>query len=215
MGRRIAIFGNGDLGAAAMLAYDADLVIRFNDCRSAGDTAGRTDVVAICNTGRPAKAMGEDPEWRRHAAVRAASAIWCVRHPEKFAEMREPLAESYPELDDFCDDYTEVFRGIANDEGKSFHIIPRSVHERLDAAFAGLTDVPYASPSTGILVIEEVITRHMSDGDRILLAGFSHEGWEGHPWEAERKYIQPLEAKGLIKRAQVMNPDERVSGATG
>ena len=215
MGRQIAIFGNGELGAAAALAYDADLVIRFNDCRSAGETADRTDIVAVCNTGRPAKILGDDQAWRSSPAMRAASALWCVRNPERFAEMRAPLAESHPELDDFCDDYTETFREIAADNGKQFHVIPRSVHDRLDEAFAGLTDVPYASPSTGILVIEEVIANHLVDGDRILLAGFFHEGWDGHPWDAERKYIQPFEAKGLIERAYATNPDERVSGARG
>ncbi len=56
--RKIMIVGNGEIGkegAAAIAA--ADFVIRFNECRSYAASPGRTDVVAVCNTGRPGKAM--------------------------------------------------------------------------------------------------------------------------------------------------------------
>ena len=102
------------------MTHAADLVIRFNGCRSAGDDASRTDIVAVCNTGRPGKQMLFDGEWADHPAVQAASEIWCVRDPEKFADMRAPLLETHPELDDFCDDYTEGFRDFAAEHGKSF-----------------------------------------------------------------------------------------------
>ena len=32
---------------------ECDIVIRFNDCQSAGEGGLKTDVVAVCNTGRP------------------------------------------------------------------------------------------------------------------------------------------------------------------
>lgn len=201
MGRLFMVVGNGDIGPNARETIaEADAVMRFNDCRSAGDDATRTDIVVVCNTGRPGKKMLEEPAWREHPSVRAAQAIWCVRDPEKFAEIRAPLAISHPELDDFCDDYTEGFRVFAENEGKSFRIIPRDVHERLDAALAAYLPAPYVVPSTGLVAIADLIDNHLAPEDRIALAGFSHQGWDGHPWDAERHYCEPLEAKGRLMR---------------
>lgn len=195
------IVGNGDVGPeASAMMHAADLVIRFNGCRSASDDAARTDVVAVCNTGRPGKQMLFDGAWMVHPAVQAASEIWCVRDPAKFADMRAPLLETHPELDDFCDDYTDGFRDFAVSNGKTFRVISRGVHERLDDALSTFSPSPYVVPSSGLVVIADVIENHLQAGDRILLAGFSHEGWEWHPWEAERLYLSPLEARGLVER---------------
>ncbi|MET3611898.1 hypothetical protein ABID16_000203 [Rhizobium aquaticum] len=201
MGRLFMVVGNGDIGPQARAAIsDAHAVMRFNDCRSAGEDAERTDIVVVCNTGRPGKKMLEEPAWRAHPSVAAANEIWCVRDPAKFAEMRAPLAVTHPELDDFCDDYTDGFRDYAEAEGKGFRIIPRAVHERLDEALSAFSPAPYVTPSTGLVTIADLIENRMDADDRIGLAGFSHQGWDGHPWAAERQYIEPLEARGLVTR---------------
>src|SRR5262249_10153878 len=110
MGRAIIIVGNGEFAEGqASLIDAADLVIRFNDCRSVGPGGTRTDMAGVCSPGRPGKAMTEDRGWRANDAVKQASAIWCIRDPAKFEAMREPLLASHPELDDFCDDYTDAF----------------------------------------------------------------------------------------------------------
>ena len=210
------IVGNGEVGARAhAAAQDADLVIRFNDCRSAGPGAARTDIVAVCNTGRPGLAMSTGEDWKSNPAVRAASQIWCVRDAEKFAEMRAPLAATHPELDDFCDDYTDGFRQFCMETGKACRVIPRSVHDGLDAAFAALAAAPYVVPSTGLVVIADVIVNHLEPGDRILLAGFSHEGWEWHPWDAERRHLAPYEAAGIVVRINETEFEKSLSGARG
>lgn len=201
MGRFFMVVGNGDIGPKAREAIaEAQAVVRFNDCRSAGEDAARTHIVVVCNTGRPGMRMLEGPAWREHPSVKAADEIWCVRDPEKFAEMRTPLSVSHPELGDFCDDYTEGFRACAEAEGKGFRVIPRAVHERLDAALSVFSPAPYVTPSTGLVTIADLIENRMEADDRIGLAGFSHQGWDGHPWDAERRYLEPLEAKGLVTR---------------
>ena len=63
------------------------------------------------------------PEWRANPSVQAASEIWSVRDPSKFAAMRAPLALSHPELDDFCDDYTAGYEAFAVETGKRHVII--------------------------------------------------------------------------------------------
>ena len=114
MSRRIVIVGNGDIPDGVAGTIDAaDMVIRFNGCRSAGRGGRKTDVVAVCNTGRPAMEMLAGGRWKASETVRQAREIWCVRASEVFAALRAPLAESHPDLDDFCDDHTDGFRTFA------------------------------------------------------------------------------------------------------
>lgn len=201
MGRSIAIVGNGDIDPALGPTIDAaDLVIRFNDCRSAGPGGRKTDIVAVCNTGRPARKMLHEPGWKDNPSVMQASEIWCVRDPQKFAAMRAPLMLSHPELDDFCDDYTEEFRQFAASTGKALHIIPATIHEALDRTLATFSPPPHVVPSSGAVLIAELLARFALRTDHIFLAGFGHAGWEWHPWGAERQWIDGLIADGKLSR---------------
>jgi hypothetical protein len=198
--RRIVIVGNGDIPDGVAETIDrAELVIRFNDCRSAGRGGRRTDVVAVCNTGRPALAMlGGD--WPSLEAVRRAQAIWCVRAPEKFASMRARLAITHPDLDDFCDDHTLGFETFARVTGRGLRIVPPAVHDRLDAALSADGPEPYVVPSSGLVVIADVLENLAGAGDDVLLAGFGHQGWPGHPFAAERRWIETRIAEGRLRR---------------
>ncbi|CAN7176382.1 Urease operon accessory protein [Rhizobium sp. LjRoot254] len=214
MARRIVIVGNGEIGEGLADVIDsADLVIRFNDCRSVGAGGGRTDIVAVCNTGRPGKAMLEGAGWSCNKAVWLASSIWCVRDPQKFAAMRAPLAQTHPELDDFCDDYTDGFADYARQNGKDFHIIPASTHEAVDHDLAAFDPAPYVVPSSGAIVIAEFLAHYRRPGDELFLAGFGHQGWEWHPWDAERQWVDHLIAVNKLVRL-IANPSRHfASGA--
>ena len=201
MSRRVVIVGNGEIGEGLAGTIDAaDLVIRFNDCRSVGPGGGRTDIVAVCNTGRPGKAMLEGSEWMCNKAVWLASAIWCVRDPAKFRAMRAPLLDEHPELDDFCDDYTDGFADYARKNGKDFHIIPAATHDGVDRALAGYAPAPYVVPSSGAVVIAEFLAHYRKPEDQVFLAGFGHQGWEWHPWDAERRWVERLIDEGHLSR---------------
>ncbi|MBY5867991.1 Urease operon accessory protein [Rhizobium leguminosarum] len=193
------IVGNGDIGEAEAGVIDAaDFVIRFNDCRSYGAGGSRTDAVAVCNTGRPAKAMLGSREWRAHPGVVSAGEIWSVRDPEKFAAMRAPLAVSHPELDDFCDDYTAEFSAFCAEAGKTHVIITKSVHEAVDASLSAVSSAPYVVPSSGMIVIAEVLNTYAEA--EATLAGFGHVGWEWHPFSAERQLVDSYIAAGRLTR---------------
>ncbi|TSD82898.1 Urease operon accessory protein [Mycobacterium sp. KBS0706] len=205
MTQSIVIVGNGPIGArAAARIATAEIVVRFNECRSFPESPGRTDVVAVCNTGRPGKAMLSSTVWRTHPAVVEASEIWCVRDPDKFARMRGPLAVTHPELDDFCDDYTEGFARFAAETGKMNRILPGALHESVDAQLAAFDPPPYVVPSSGLIVLSEVVRRY--PGDHLALAGFTHEGWEWHPFSAERSMVDGLIAAGRLQRLQADDP---------
>ncbi|WP_307147853.1 Urease operon accessory protein [Rhizobium tibeticum] len=193
------IVGNGDVseeGRAAIAA--AGFVVRFNECRSYAASPGRTDAVAVCNTGRPGKAMTEAASWRALPGVVEASEIWCVRDPQKFAAMRAPLAASHPELDDFCDDYTSEFKAFCEEAGKRHVVVEKVIHEAVDEALSAFHPEPYVVPSTGLIAIAETF-RRFPDAE-IGLAGFGHAGWEGHPFVAERQLVDSYIANGRLVR---------------
>jgi hypothetical protein len=206
MARRIMLVGNGEIGdGVADLIDSADLVMRFNDCRSVGAGGGKTDIVAVCNTGRPGKAMTEGAGWACNKSVWLASSIWCVRDPQKFRAMQPGVLRDHPELDDFSDDYTDGFAHYARQNGKDFHIIPGATQEALDRALAAYAPEPYVVPSTGAVAIAEFLAHYRKPGDEIFLAGFGHEGWDGHPWNAERQWVDDLMARGQLARLSINN----------
>lgn len=207
MSRSVVIVGNGDVDEGLADFIDAaDLVMRFNDCRSAGPGGGRTDIVTVCNTGRPGKAMTEGSGWAGNKSVWLASSVWCVRDPAKFKAMRPEILQNHPELDDFCDDYTDRFADYARQNGKGFHIIPAATHEALDGALAARRPEPYVVPSTGAVAIAEFLAHYRKPDDRIFLAGFGHQGWDGHPWEAEKAWMEDLIQRGLLARLSIDPP---------
>ncbi|WP_183844340.1 Urease operon accessory protein [Rhizobium etli] len=193
------IVGNGEVGEGEAGIIDAaDFVIRFNDCRSYGAGGSRTDAVAVCNTGRPAKAMLGSREWRSHSGVVSAREIWSVRDPKKFAAMRAPLAVSHPDLDDFCDDYTDAFSAFCAETGKTHVVIDTSLHEAVDASLSAFAPAPYVVPSSGMIVIAEVLNTY-ADAE-VMLAGFGHVGWEWHPFAAERQLVNRYIEEGRLRR---------------
>ena len=206
MVRRVVIVGNGDIGEGLADVIDsADLVMRFNDCRSVGPGGDRTDIVTVCNTGRPGKAMTEGSAWACNKSVWLASSIWCVRDPQKFKAMRPDVLRDYPELDDFCDDYTDGFADYARKNGKDFHIVPGATHEALDRTLATHASGPYVVPSTGAVAIAEFLAHYRKPDDEVFLAGFGHQGWDGHPWDAERRWVDGLIKDGQLVRLSINN----------
>ncbi|WEX76713.1 Urease operon accessory protein [Sinorhizobium numidicum] len=213
-GRTIMIVGNGDVpeGAAAMIDA-ADLVVRFNDCRSVGRGGMKTDIVAACNTGRPALSMLGGGRWKTSEAVRQAREIWSVRSGARFAAMRADLAKTHPDLDDFCDDYTISFESFARATGRRHRVVPVETHERLEHDLARFEPPPYVAPSSGLVVIADILSAFASGGDDILLAGFGHSGWEWHPFAAERRYVDALAAEGRLRRLHQSHSSDLSQGA--
>ncbi|WVT72403.1 Urease operon accessory protein [Sinorhizobium chiapasense] len=201
-GRRlIMIVGNGPVPDGAAAAIDAaDLVVRFNDCRSVGSGGHKTDIVAVCNTGRPGLAMLGGGRWKTSSAVRQAREIWCVRSGAKFAALRATLAKTHPDLDDFCDDYTAGFESFSRSTNRRFRIVPAPVHEQLDHGLASFSPDPYVVPSSGLIVIADILSNIATADDDVVLAGFGHAGWQWHPFAAERRYVDALAARGRLRR---------------
>jgi len=199
--KTILIVGNGDVDPVLRPIIDSsDLVVRFNDCRSAGNGGTKTDIVAVCNTGRPAKAMTEDTVWRNRPCVQAASEIWCVRVGAKFQKMRPDILARHPELEDFCEDFTAGYQAIAEQMHKKLHIISASVHESVDDALKPFEPGDYVVPSSGLIVISEILQNHAEPGDDVVITGFGHVGWELHPFAAEKQLVESWIKAGKMRR---------------
>jgi hypothetical protein len=208
------IVGNGPVHAGAAEAIDAaDLVIRFNASRNYGEAGYRTDIVAICNTGRPAAAMLADRDWRESASVRRAGEIWSVRSPAKFAELRSRLQITHPELNDFCDDYTEALAAFSAAHGKRHRVLDRKTHEAVVHALARHRPEPYVVPSSGLVVVHHLLHDPAFAGHEIVITGFGHVGWEGHPFDAERRLIESHIAAGRLIRLKPLPASALSQGA--
>lgn len=195
------VVGNGEIPEGVAEVIDAgDLVIRFNECRSFGAGGSRTDVVAVCSTGRPARRMLASDVWRASQPVVDCGAIWSVRDPQKFAEMRPLLKVSNPELDDFCDDMSVELSAFSVGQGKQHYIVPRAIHEAVDAALVDHEPGDYVVPSSGLIVIAELMRNPAYAGSSISIAGFGHQGWDGHPFAAEKRLVDAYVAAGQITR---------------
>lgn len=203
MTRRIMIIGNGDVPQEVADAIDAaDLVIRFNNARNFGVAGRRTDVMAVCNTGRPAKAMLGSETWRNSPAVSASGAIWSVRDPAKFEAMKPDILANFPELEDLFEDHTCEFAGFARQGGKDHMVLPARAHEAAAQALAPLDPGLYVTPSSGLVVMSHVLSDPAFAEDSICIAGFSHTGWNGHPFDAERQLINAHIEAGRLTRLE-------------
>ena len=131
-------------------------------------------------------------------AVVAATQIWSVRDPSKFAALRPRLAVAHPDLDDLCDDHTSGFVEFCARSGKAHRVIEAAVHDTVDRALAAFKPAPYVTPSSGMIVIADVLARFADS--RVLLAGFGHTGWDGHPFAAERELVESYVAGGRVRR---------------
>lgn len=205
MTRTIMIVGNGDIEPRVAQRIDfADVVIRFNGSRNFDRAGSRTDVVAVCNTGRPAKAMVNDVAWRDSVPVQDCGAIWSVRDPQKFQQIKPGVLAAFPELDDFFDDYTEAFEAFAQVSGKEHVVFPASLHDGVDAELTAFQPPPYVVPSSGLMVMAHVLKDPAYAGDEIAFAGFSHQGWDGHPFEAERQWVNAYVTSGRLTRLDTL-----------
>lgn len=86
-------------------------------------------------------------------------------------------------------------------------------HERLERDLARFAPAPYVAPSSGLVVIADVLSSVASAGDEIVLAGFGHSGWEWHPFAAERRYVDALAAQGRLRRLNPLPSPDFSQGA--
>jgi hypothetical protein len=182
---RIALVGNGIVRAEQGPEIDAhDLVVRFNSCRHYGTTGYRTDVLVLINTGPAGRQLAREGDAINPAALAAARSFWIAKSADVAAAEFE-RAHERPTWDGPWDHASEIVERLIGSRpwrclgANTFHAAQKLLLRH------GASEAH--QPSTGMLVLCHA--KQTFWWPRITLFGFNHEGWSGHPWNAERSLI--------------------------
>lgn len=194
----IAVVGNGPLdpGSAVRIA-DADLVVRFNDCRGFEAEAGaRLDMLFLVNRGGQAAEWLADPRFTRRRAIRRARRIVLPIHPDVESPRRPEIDDATHAID--ARDHTRALSAALEAIGKPVTVLSHA-HYRASVGALGLhrSGGDWRVPSTGLLAMRWLLPEGIA-GRRLELHGFGFDGWSGHPWTEERAWATAAEDRGEL-----------------
>ncbi|MFZ2099871.1 MAG: hypothetical protein WAU86_04835 [Oricola sp.] len=179
--KSIAVVGNGPVSAASADEIDlADLVIRFNYAAHCGCAGRRTDVLALNSTLKSPSLVARGKPINR-LALRNAREIW-LRDDKR--DVAGALAFGLPVVE----------------------IDPDTVARTRDILVAHGANGENLVTSLGASTLRFILDR--SDAN-IVLYGFTHRGWTGHRWDAEKAWVDGLIAAGRIERRAPAPPYAR------
>lgn len=196
---KVALVGNGPVAQDYSAIIDScDVVVRVNMCSTyGGNTGTRLDVLALCNTGVAAVHVMNP---RSNHFIGRAPEIWLSRNPCLYNEMRLHFRGQMAEQ--FFEEYSWVVTGPAF-KGKVIRAMDYTLGATLFEKLGKLQGQPFVMPSTGIRLLEELIQSPDLLPQRpsmVYVVGFTHEGWPGHPWAAERALVDQYVAEGRVTR---------------
>lgn len=204
MSRRTVLVGNAPMRErVADLVDGADRVVRFNRARGVGTSSGsRTDELWLVNHG------GQMAEWLADGAlgdVAAVAAGATVVLPIPMlpghvaacaARVAATDAGASPDADRI--NHVDEAHRVLADGG---HVVERlgiddyrGAQRALGAPDPGVGE---HYPSTGFIAIVRTLAR-ATTGDRVELVGFTFEGWRGHSWNAERRWVEARAREGRL-----------------
>lgn len=197
----VAIIGNGDLLTDHSARIDAcDYVIRINMVRGIGGNYGdKMDYLVLCNTGVAAVTV-MSPKHNRNIAK--AKRIILARNPALYTDIGAQFMGQ--RAAEFFVDFSHVATGPGFKHAR-VDCVDYEVGLAIMTKLTKFSQEPFVMPSTGMRVIEEVIENPQTFGfagpiSQIFVAGFTYEGWPGHPWNAERALTDHYIAQGLVTR---------------
>lgn len=184
---RIGVVGNGPIDPGLHETIDGhDLIVRFNSCQNYGHTGRRTDILVLVNTGPAAKLLAQNKASIHEEALSSAKRIWLAKEPNLIAAQRL----KYPEDAELWEDCSEEL--IHNKlRSKPWQFVSSKIYDSTMHELKKYGANDRHDPSTGILAIFNIYHTLMTRFPPCVLTlfGFTHEGWTGHPWDAERTLI--------------------------
>ena len=187
--RDIAIVGSGPIDPRHGPKIDQhEIVIRFNACQNYGASGLKTDVLVLVNTGWSGKTLSRTPDAIHQGALAAAEDFWFPRHPKLINTQRRlrPIAPDAEDQDLWTDFSHELIDNHVGD--RPFKYILASHYRAAQRCLEKLGSTQDFEPSTGFLTLYHL--RRQIRPSRVTLYGFTHEGWGGHAWAAEKALIQ-------------------------
>ncbi|MDH6229595.1 hypothetical protein M2281_000167 [Mesorhizobium soli] len=184
--RTIAIVGNGKVDRKSSAVIDAaDIVVRFNRASNYGGAGKRTDVLVVVNWSHPGEEFAKSPKLINSTVRRTAKEFLLTADPTELPS----FLNGRPRLDGCPPDYTaEILRSVVQRRPYSF--IPMSRLVATEHALISHGARKDVIPSSGALVIDYFHDQYPDAA--IHLFGFSHSGWNGHCWDAERRWIETV-----------------------
>lgn len=175
---RIALVGNGPIDRGH--AYDIDtheFVVRFNSCRHYGETGWKIDALALVNVNSPGWQFAWVEDAIPQEALRRTREVWFLRPPEeRYANPSDPISG------DFTEDIIRNRLGLT-----PYMRLDPEIYQAAIRTLWQFGASPHQIPSSGFLALFYLL--HTLDNLKVTLYGFTHEGWNGHPWAAERAYV--------------------------
>jgi hypothetical protein len=172
----------------------------MNECAHIHENTGaRTDILAITNSGSPPVAMLANPSTTFVSAFESATHVLLPRN-RWFSLAKRIKAGRRPTRAHFID-HSTMISNYARSRGKSVTMIGVRDNMIIERNLAAMQNEPFIMPSTGAIVASYFV-RRAKPSDRVVLAGFSHSGWSGHPWFAERRLFEIFSRSPMVSILQ-------------
>lgn len=198
--RKIVVVGSAPIHIDySTFVDDAEVVVRFNDCKNIGGASGhKTDILFVNNTGSPAMRYIAERPFALKSCCQSA-VIWFVRdsvvHHAHFQKVKT-IFQRYPVTD--LDDLTEQIIDANQLQDRETHRVSRAFNEEIFDKLSLLSSSPFICPSTGFIGLMHILADSAYTNCEIHVVGFGFEGWKGHPWSAEKKLINRYVLDGRL-----------------
>jgi hypothetical protein len=199
--KQLYIVGNGPITGDMSPRIDgSDFVVRFNEPKaSAGMSGTKTDILFLCNAGKPMQRRLEDSSFLTSAIMKDAGQVILAYHPI-IIDRYFPKPNALSRLKGRREDWTFATIMALGAIGKTSTVFPASFYME-GCRELGLPQdkMGIVFPSTGYFGIFHIL-RHFSPAEwTISLCGFSWEGWKRHAWADEREWVEDKVRRGLLE----------------
>jgi hypothetical protein len=199
--KKIVIVGNADVKADhSEFVNSCDLVVRFNLCRNyKKNTGDRVDILCLVNSWKPGRRHCKSGEVSQLCFIKSLKQVWFYAPPKPF--WNNICAHIFKDIQAL--EYREYSKKIIERNGlsdKHIEYTQKEIHEALHKKLQANGAAKYSLPSSGMSVIEKIVSGEKYQEYKKYIVGFTYEGWSGHPWAAEKKLIDDYMASGILIR---------------
>lgn len=199
--KQLYIVGNGPITGDMSPRIDgSDFVVRFNEPKaSVGMSGTKTDILFLCNAGKPMQRRLEDSNFLTSAIMKDAGQVILAYHPI-IIDRYFPKPNALSRLKGRREDWTFATIMALGAIGKTSIVFPASFYME-GCRDLGLPQDKMGTvfPSTGYFGIFHIL-RHFSPAEwTISLCGFSWAGWKRHAWADEREWVEDKVRQGLLE----------------
>jgi hypothetical protein len=191
---RYLLVGNAPIDGMEASIRDADVIIQTNKCLHVDlIPRGKTKYVVITNTGTPSKKVVRHVRKLTTQNKLGDFSLVFARNEAYSLEKVRRLKAVATGIFRFFRSYRS-FRCPLDKKAiaAEFKLIEigADFSAQLDRRLMALGMKENQLPSTGLIAFEWIKTL-MRPGDQLEPIGFTHQGWDGHPWTIEAQLVRP------------------------